>query len=172
MLVSIESSSELLGHRTRNVRGYENRCIRVKVSVSRPRFPRLPSGNGRRRGIRREASEPIWPTSKRNYERRRRLHSGASQPNSFSRAHICPWKKSKKKKIITITSIYRAAGRGAARRGTSREPRTITSTRGAGTRHPSWIAFNPIRKKRVTNGLGNNKYGTCSGKKVRLWTVS
>lgn len=63
----------------------------------------------------------------------------------FARVHL-PWKKSKE--IITITSI---------REGTFRELDDNEHERRRRTRHPSWIAFNPIREKRVTNGLGYNK---------------
>lgn len=67
----------------------------------------------------------------------------------FARVHL-PWKKSKE--IITITSI-----REGTRQGTFRELDDNEHERRRHTRHPSWIAFNAIQEKRVTNGLGYNK---------------
>jgi len=100
--------------------------------VSRSWFLRL--SNERRRDIQREASEPIWPTSKCNCEQLLRLHRAHRNRICF-RAHKFDVRKIEENNYdyLDISSMRRD--------GAHFMNWTITSTRNTGTRHPSWIAF-------------------------------
>lgn len=121
--VRFESSLELPGHR--DVRGYENRCIRVKIS--RPTVPAYERGKTRH-PTGKQASQF---DRRRNAisERRQRLHRAHRDRNSFRAHSVVRKSEGNNYDYLDIPGVRRG--------GTHFANRTITSTRGVGTRHPS-----------------------------------